>query len=272
MFRRHIRPRSSRLVERRRRLLLFRFGGALALVGILVGLLWWGATRPALQIQDIAVSGNEVVTADEIKSIAGRVLSGTYFFLFPKSNTLWYPQGDIEATILSSFERLKEVSVSRENLTGISITVAERSPASLWCRELGNVTCYFLNDEGLIFAKAPDFTGNVFFRFYGGIEASDPIGKTYLQEHEEFSRAIGFIEALRGVGLLPIELRVVNGEDMELIMEDGTRVLISRNRDFSETFENLKIVLDSETFKKRAGLDIDYLDLRFGNKIYFKLQ
>src|SRR3989344_9554901 len=218
MFRRRIRPRSSRLTERRRRLLLFRFGGALALMGAFVGLLWWGATRGALQIQDIAVSGNEVVTANEIKSTAVHVLSGTYFFLFPKSNILWYPHDELEAAILSSFERLKEVSVSRENLTSISIAVTERNPASLWCRELGNVTCYFLNDEGLVFANAPDFTGNVFFRFYGDIEASDHIGETYLEERDEFSRASVFIEALRGMGLMPIELRAVNGADLELIM------------------------------------------------------
>jgi hypothetical protein len=55
-------------------------------------------------------------------------------------------------------------------------------------------------------------------------------------------------------------------------MEDGSKILFARKQSSSEVLGNLKIVLESETFKDENRGDIEYIDLRFGNKVYFKIK
>jgi len=59
---------------------------------------------------------------------------------------------------------------------------------------------------------------------------------------------------------------------MELYIDDGSKILFARKQRSSEVLDNLKVVLKSETFKNEDAGNIEYIDLRFGNKVYFKLK
>ena len=60
----------------------------------------------------------------------------------------------------------------------------------------------------------------------------------------------------------PKEIRVVGPE--------GYRVYFDRESDLQNAFRVLKTVLAEEIKDRRARLD--YIDLRFGNKVFYKLQ
>ena len=77
---------------------------------------------------------------------------------------------------------------------------------------------------------------------------------------------------MTGLDITPIELHPLDDDDMELYMEDGSKILFARKQRSSEVLGNLKVVLESETFKDEDRGDIEYIDLRFGNKVYFKLK
>jgi len=277
-FKRRKTMRSKKLAERMRRQLLLRLSVSVVVIIILVSFGSWFLHRPSLQIHEIVIHGNSVISDSDLKKITKEVLEGKYFFLFPRTNTFIYPEKEIETSVLSSFRQIESVDLVRTNFQTLSMEVEEQSPYALWCfqeileTEKVQDICYFLNREGLVFSKAPNFTGNVFFRFYGDLDDTDPIGKYYLKVNNEFNRASVLIDSITSLSIVPIELHPLGEDDMELYMDDGSKVLFTRKQSSSEVLDNLKVVLESEIFKDKERGDIEYIDLRFGNKVYFKLK
>jgi hypothetical protein len=202
-------------------------------------------------------------------------------YLFPKSNSILYPRKDIETSVVQAFKRIDKADIRFENLRAISLTVHEREQYALWCRKEGIESedraeeCYFLDQGGFIFAEAPDFTGNVYFRFYGKLDnaapVSSPVGAAYLEEAEFYDMTF-FLDSLRNIGLKPVSISL-NGEgDFETRLESGGIILFSRDRRLAEIFDNIESVFESEEFNRENLEELDYADFRFGNKTYFKFK
>ncbi len=64
--------------------------------------------------------------------------------------------------------------------------------------------------------------------------------------------------------------RVYIKEDnfFQLLTKEGWRILIDDKNEPQITYENLSLALKEKIKDKRKNLD--YIDLRFGNKVYFK--
>lgn len=267
--------RSGKLALRRRKAFMWKVGGTLVFCILLIIVSSWLLHRPYLQINNIVVNGNSVISDSDIRDITESILNGKYFFLFPRTNSLIYPLKEIESSILSAYKQIESVDLVRTDFQTLSMNIKEQKPYALWCivKSEDIQECYFLNEkEGLVFSKAPNFTGNVFFRFYGDLADVNPIGRYYLKVNDEFSRVNVLIRSIRKLDVKPIELRLLGLVDMELYMEDGSKIIFTREQSSSVVLDNLKVVLESETFQDEKIRDIEYIDLRFGNKVYFKLK
>ncbi|MFC1732907.1 cell division protein FtsQ/DivIB [candidate division KSB1 bacterium] len=261
-----------------RKQLLLKIGGGVAVVIIVVGITTWFLHRPSLQIREIVVHGNSVISDSDLKKVTEEALIGKYFYLFPHTNTFIYPEKKIEASILTSFKQIESIDIVRTNFQTLAMEVEEQKPYALWCLqdilEDGEVQdiCYFLNREGLVYSYAPNFTGNVFFRFYGDLDDGDPIGKYYLKVNNGFNKTSLLIDSMTDLDIVPIELHPLGDDDMELYIDDGSKILFTREQPSSEVLDNLKVVLKSETFKDENKGDVEYVDLRFGNKVFLKVK
>ncbi|MEK7176606.1 MAG: hypothetical protein AAB704_02205, partial [Patescibacteria group bacterium] len=66
----------------------------------------------------------------------------------------------------------------------------------------------------------------------------------------------------------------VNAAQAQIYLKNGGRLIISIADDLSKVLENLETILRSDNLKKalaRGGV-IDYIDLRYGNKIFYKFK
>lgn len=272
MFRRN-RLESSRLKTRRKKLLLYKFTLFIVIILLSLGALGWLMRFDEVTIQNIVIKGYSTVGRDLLNTLTETHLTGSYFFLFPKNSIFIYPKHVIEASVLESFKRIKKVSVSFTDFQSIVVEVEERQPDSLWCDNATDIQngvgeCYFLDDRGVIFAKAPSFSGNIFFRYYGVVEGH-PIGNRFLSP-DEFSTLRLFVLSLYKLNISPIFLSVIDKDDMVLYMEGGNKILFGRTQNLSDIFSNLESILASDEFKDAGFSEIEYLDVRFGNKAYYK--
>jgi len=271
---------SSRHVEelrkhRRRR------AGAKALVFLLIfGALFVGLGFASgwqrINIQNLEISGNKVVEAKEVESMVLNMLDGKYLWLFQKTNFLFYPKGKIKKALSENFLILKNIGLALQSANTLKITLEEREAKFTWCGEKlpedpSAGKCYFMDEGGYTYAEAPYFSGDVYFKFFGKIEDNDqPLGSHFLPKN--FQKLVYFREAAEKLDLHPSFLVVKDDGDAELYLGSqmsAPRIIFKLNADIEKTAQNLGLVLESEELKDKIGA-LQYIDLRFGNKVYFK--
>lgn len=220
-----------------------------------------------INIADIIISGNSTITTKTLKEFAQEKISKNYLFVFPKSSIFLYPRKDMQASLLKKFNAIKKVDISFESLRSIFINIEERKPYALYCGEYGSVgDCYFLDEEGFVFTKAPDFSGNVFLKYYG---KKISVGERFMPARG-FQEINFFISSLSDIGLNAATFSIVDGNDYEIGLEKGGKILFGQKQNLSNIFNNIQSVFDSDEFNKDNLSNLDYADFRFGNKVYFK--
>ncbi len=259
----------KRRLKRRRRMILI-FICILFLIAGIIGIFH----IPALRIKSVKVAGVETIPENALESLIKDNLAGSYFFLIPKDSIFFYPKRSIEGTVTDTYPEIKDVGVSLSNLTTLSSSVSERHQIGVWCKE--EITCYFLDDTGYLFENAPQISGNVYFTYRGDLvsgTSTDALKGSFLDE-ATFKKLNTFIQALKDLHVFtPIAFtKTAQGEGV-ISTEEGVDIRINTVSDISATLENLTSALGSSSLqdpKTRASLE--YIDLRFSNKIYYKLK
>ncbi len=273
-------PRLSELKKRRRNALISKIALVLITAGIIFSAMIFFSRIESMNISEVKVSGNKIVEAELITKTVEENLAGYYLWFFPKSNFIFFPKDKIKEDLSLSFKRLKDISVDFEGRDTLLISVSEREGKYIWCgAELpeGDLKpedqpCYFMDETGYIFDEAPYFSGDVYFRFFGSESGA------YF-EPEVFSKLSLFREVLSDLGMKPVSLFAKPDGDIEIFLSsnrlppNSQKVIFKKDFDFEKTVENLEASMDTDPLKsdfKNTYNTLQYIDLRFGNKVYFK--
>lgn len=260
----------SLMRARRRRLFWVRFSIVLFFLLIIVFSLAIYSGSEKIIIKNIAVSGNAAVSADEVLTIVNRDLAGRYWYLFARKNFLIFPRFQIKEDILREIKTVKEVDISWDGWQKIAINLVERRPHSVWCgfgQETPAQSCFFLDKDGFIYSLAPDFSGTMFIRSYGGISTStDPLGQVYLSS-DTYRQFFVLAERLESFDQKVVSI-IRDDFDYHFILASGPEIIFNDDRSFVSSFSNLFIALETGNLDlKNEAAKIKYVDLRFDNKI-----
>ncbi len=101
--------------------------------------------------------------------------------------------------------------------------------------------------------------------------ASSALG-TFALEESRLAALRGLHARLEQLGLPPEELRLSAGEGVEAALQGGARLLFGEAATYDAALARLATLLGEQNLIPRGGekLRVDYIDLRYGNKIYFK--
>ena len=269
-------------------MILWKFSAIFFALILIIGGIVWGLSSPALRITRIEVTGNSFLGTDEITSFVRKEISGKYFFLFPKDSIALYPKERIKKDLLDSFKRILSIKVTPQGLTALSISINERKPYSLWCGEaLGDTgapvdtPCYFTDETGFLFAEAPHFGGNAYVEFYGPLyEAGNatsppstiPVGSIFLPI-SEFKTINLFRDLLERIGLKIRAITALDAGDVTFSIREGGKILFNKKQDPMKLVSDIESAFRTELGDPKDPLtrkQIDYIDARFANKIFFK--
>ncbi len=233
-----------------------------------------------LNISEINVTGNKVIETEQITKIVENNLSGHYLWVIPKSNFLLYPKDKIRRELEDKLPRLENLVLDLQKTKILNISLSEREGKYTWCGEelpgigarMEEFPCYFMDKTGYIFDQAPYFSGDVYFRFFGQLDNSR-------FSPERFDKLVAFIDLLPYMKVKPASLYAEPDGDIEIYLSADTmppnapKIVLSRNFDLEKTSENLQAALGTEPLlsdMKTKYSSLLYIDLRFGNKVYFK--
>lgn len=239
----------------------------LPITGLLYGV-WFISRLPALTISQIEVVGGETVPKDELKKTAEAELQGLYYRIWPKRFAWTYPEEQIK-TKLSQLPRVKDVTVERVDGRTIIISFSEYRPHALWCERENQAQCFFIDDNGRAFAAAPSLIGSAFLRFVDHEREpslhADNFGSNLINYAEELVVGLG---ARFGFGVVYFER--IHEDDFFVYLSDGGILKINTTQTATETLDNLSAILSSKEFSHLKGGGFEYVDLRYGNKVFVK--
>lgn len=240
---------------------------AIALIGSLGGV----SHLDQLAINDVAVSGAVRIEPQALSAAVAAGLDNDGFRLFSKSNMFLYPRRSIEEALVAEFPRIKDVSLSRPSPLSQSVLVAveERAGYAKWClpKEVDDDTCYLLDSEGFIFAQSAGEETVIPYVLYGGLAKTNPVGQWFLRGR--LAGVVALLDQLGNKGFPVREFTVDSEKDFSIRLQSGMTLYMSFDVDSQKNIANLETVL--EDVSVRSQLDsLEYIDLRFGNRVYFK--
>ncbi len=249
---------------------------AVAAVLILGALIVWGVSwasyLPQFSIRTVSVLGAERVPTPLIQNYVESILHDGSHPTFSRSNIILYPRASIEKAVESFFPRIKSASISRGSLlaTAIAVVVEERTTFARWCTL---TQCYVMDEGGFVFAE---FSGNTnsasttHYIFRGGIESDEnPIGQRFAPAH--LPGILVLLTLLGQAGFHPLGGSIDNEQDLSILFKEGFALKVSFGQDANTLTKNLELVLSSEVLKEKKG-QLEYIDLRFDNRVYYKMR
>jgi cell division septal protein FtsQ len=267
--RRERRPLSLR--ARRRRIRIAVAIGVVLLLGAAVYAVHAASYAPRLTISSIDVTGTETVDPEAVRSyIETKIRDGQSHF-FSRSNIFLYPRAEIERGLVAEFPRIKSVSASRAGVSQtLTVAIEERAPFARWCDPAG--TCYAMDEDGFIFAQEAASSTTAFaqpYRFAGGLDGA-PVGQTFIPGHVPGVVALLRILQQQG-GVTPTDVDITNDQDIAVHFSEGFYLKASFGEDAGDLARNLALVLSSSALQGKRD-ELEYVDLRFGNRVYYKLK
>jgi cell division septal protein FtsQ len=228
---------------------------------------------PRYSVMSVDVQGAQLVPANLIAEYAETIIYNGSHSFFSRANIFLYPKALIEKDVPLEFPRIKSATVSRASLLSnvITVTVVERQPFALWCDGAGN--CYDMDQSGFIYAQdSANASTSENVTFSGGIATSslaDPIGQTFAPGHA--LGLIAFLQQLAQAGFTPLGAQVQSDQDFSVPLSQGFAIYASFGEDAGTLVSNLQLVLSSDALAGQEQ-DLEYVDLRFGDKVYYKLK
>jgi len=239
-------------------LLTLLLAGVLSFVGYITKL-------PSLQIQEIAVVGGITIPHSVIRQTVEGELIGTYLRLVPKRFRWLYPETAIKNR-LETIDRVKQAHLEFDNEKNLVVAFEEYIPLGLWCKDIESTTCLFIDKTGLAFAPAPQLTGNAFVRY---LTDDEPAVNTYITDQTYLDETQSFIEKLESeLGLFVTHVIKAGDFDTEYQVAGGGRIKISQSVSADTSFRNLETILRSKDFTHIEPGTFNYIDLRFGDKVF----
>lgn len=236
-----------------------------------------------INIKIIEVKGVNSIDTRTVEELIKENISGHYLYFFPKSNIFILPKNKIRYELENNHKQFKNIELKIVGTTTLVVTLSVREAQYLWCGEEFLSTelksCYFMDENGFIYDNAPYFSGDVYFKFFGKIDFIDnPIGAIFQSVH--FEKISLLKELLKEINIEPIALYLREDGDMELYLSSSAddikpKIIFNPDADVVKMSENLQSALLTDPlmsdFKDKYN-KLQYIDLRFGNKVYYKFR
>lgn len=240
--------------------------GIVIVLVLLTTAIWHGTRIESLQITQVEVIGGYTIPHKEIEDTVQQVLVGEYFKLVPRTFRATYPKKAILENI-RNIPRVKNVQIEIIDTQKVVVAFEEYRPHALWCADVFTEECFFLDEFGYAFTIAPTLTGSAFIRYVAS-EIIPEVGEqafenNFIKTSQEFSDKLA-----NELDLYVTYIEKTGDLDVLYTVSGGGVLKLSQTMTLDQSFNNLRSILGSEDFVHLQDGKFQYIDLRFGDKIF----
>ena len=240
------------------------------------------ARMSTFQIQKITIRGLKSINENDVRREVERMLGGSYIRgLIPYRFLLAAPAQIIATDIKEQFPLIVDASITKEFPNQLTLALGEREFFAILCndRKINNeikqqektVECAYVDTNGIAYQRSPESAGFLITKISTDA-ASIPVPSQAI-ERATVDRIIFLqrsLPPLVGSPVIDFELFWAIPHEIRAVSNEGVMFIFKRDDDFGNVFRVLKKVWEHEigNVPKR----IDYIDLRFGNKVFYKMR
>lgn len=257
----------------------------------------YAVENPRWHVSHIRVEGARRLDAGKLEGDVLNMLAGSRFAFIPKNFYAFIDTKRISEELRRIHPGIETVRVDSNASDILTVRIEERTfwgvlcndlEASEWVGELDNavkkqiqnkkdslpekeILCVYIDSSGFAFDTAPKSSGSLIIRIRSDFETILPptqgIARNSMNVLLSLTREIPHIIQERAIGFellsrVPLEIRVLTS--------GGYALWMSRDQDIPATLSALNTLLKEE-IKERKN-DLEYVDLRFGNKVFYKFK
>ena len=241
-----------------------------SIVLVLVGIVFL-VRAPKFQVRTVNVVGTSVTDPSDVSEFVLNSLGGTYAWIFPRTSVFLVSNETIAALVKESFPRLKDVTVDRDGMSSLRVTVGEYPGVYLWCDD----ACAFMDETGTVFADAPYFSGSAYLKIFVGTREQYPFSPITPQQVVLVAHLKDRLEA---IDIIPLSMRFESEHKLTVGFIHHTRtaqMYFDPKEDIDTSLETLYSGLRTEDVARQyhdSSKVLEYLDVRFANKLIYKFQ
>ncbi|HTH92890.1 MAG TPA: FtsQ-type POTRA domain-containing protein [Candidatus Paceibacterota bacterium] len=228
---------------------------------------------PRAQVTHITVEGAKVVDPGDITEFIQQNLQGKELFVLPKSSIFLVPIHKLEKRIKQQFSRVQTVSINRVNFNTLSVSITEYQGVYLWC--IDESTCYFMDQNGVAFTSAPYFSGDAYPKIFSGSMQNIPFQAVTSAQLADISLLLDRLATI-GITANEFHFNSIHELDVDFTHEGRPAVLMfDPTTSISDALTDLYTGLRTNplaTKYRDTSKVLQYIDLRFSNRVVYKFQ
>lgn len=259
---------------------------------------------PKFKIKNISFQSDYALNEKIVETVR-KELDKKFFLVIPRDNFFTLRKNLIKKIIAENLFQIKSVTLNKDFPDILNISYEEKQKIGVYCSPAmtparnalrheasrssdetedrpsseKNEKCFFIDEDGfgseeINPEEAHALTNGKKITVLQKENISSFKTRDEFLKKEEFAPILKFMENAKTLGLRT-EKTVFKNDSLrsyEIYFEEGWHVLLDRealNRE-ETAFQNLKLLLNSEIKDKRKNLE--YIDLRFANKAFYKLK
>lgn len=231
--------------------------------------------HPRFQITNIEVLGTAVISKTDIEDNTKEQLVGKYLWIFPKSSIFLINEKNIKDKIKRDFSRIENINIKRTNFHSIEIEIKEFDAAFLWCSK-GEEDCYFMDNQGVVYSKAPVFSGTAYIKIITDLEPKElPFSVLSL---DEISKITEISERLLVINIVPSTFNYVSDRQLDIDFlhnKSISKIIIDPRNNIETSLEYVFSGIRTEPLASKfhnSNKKLLYIDVRFPSKIVYKFE
>lgn len=262
-----------RTVRRKRRVVLIVICAVVII--ILAGVFVWQTHNTRFAVQSVTVEGAHSVSSDMLQKFADSIIQDGRFHILGRNSIMLYPSHEVAQAILATYPRIQkaDVHVDSWEQRSVRITVAERTVYAQWCASLHDETCFFIDNTGFVFEQAQK--DDTLLTLYGNVvphlNYSDVAPLWGTVEPEYFNALFSLTSELQDFSFIPQSI-TVEEHDAVVQLRNSFTIHADLRADALKTVNALVSVLDQKDLSQVPTNAIEYIDLRFGERIFYKIR
>jgi cell division septal protein FtsQ len=226
---------------------------------------WLFIFSPVFRINEVLVSGNEKITAQEIKNLVLPRIEKKFLGIVIE-NIFLTDSKIIKSLVLERFPLIDELKVKKLLPDYLSIEITERKAIGLWCRDNA---CFSFDKKGIIFKSSQKESSENLIIDSKQSKGEDTLGKKVIEE-KRLSQILLIQKTIKEKAKIEVKEFTFfeNEARLNAITTEGWQVYFDLNSDLNWQLVELELVLEKELPQEKRQ-NLEYIELRF-NKVYYK--